>query len=309
MSARFPLYLLLAVLLVSCDKRQDSGDAASSNDSKRSATHGVRPPHERTVRSPKELRESLGSAQKIESAEERDQALAEIALDAFESEPEIAAAAFKQMTTDSEARMPLIQQYAMLYVAQDPQKALTWADSLGSEKEIDAAKELIVHSLHEADLAGAAKHLAKAGLANAGPESPIMYVLERWTADAPADAAAWVVTFPASESRSVVVGNVASQWVVADPQAALSWLAELANPAVRNDASHAMAEALAKQPPAERETMLESADPAVRTELEEQVAQITHEPVVKTEPPPATEPDKANPPPAAEPENPEPSPP
>jgi len=286
MTARFHLCLWLAALLVSCDKPRDTGDHAAANESKHQVTHAARPPHEHTASTPTELRKSMSTALKIVSPGERDEALAEVALDALETEPEIAAAAFKQISTDSEARLPLIQSFAMQLLEQDPQKALAWADSLASEQEIAAAKQMIVHSLHDADLEGAAKSLAKSGLASTEPESPGMYVLQRWTTDAPADAAAWVGSLPAGESRNVGLAAVASQWVVADSQAALAWMAGLNSPAERSKATHAMAEALMKQPPPIREAMLEPADPATLRLLEQEVEAITRD-LEKATPPPA----------------------
>ena len=237
MTARFHLCLWLAALLVSCDQPRDTGDHAAANEPKRKDTHAARPPHEHTVSTPTELRKSMSTALKIVSPGERDEALAEVALDALETEPEIAAAAFQQISTDSEARLPLIQSFAMQLLAQDPQKALAWADSLASEQEIAAAKQMIVHSLHDADLEGAAKSLAKSGLASSEPESPAMYVLQRWTTQEPADAAAWVGSLPAGESRGAGIVTVASQWVVADPEAALAWMAGLNSPADRTKAT------------------------------------------------------------------------
>lgn len=299
MSVRFHICLWIAALLASCDKSQDSGRSESSNESNSRVERANRPPRENAPNlrqgpgeplaaapiSRRELSESLAAAMKVASLEDCDKALAEVARKAMKNDPDIAAEALKQISTDGVEKIPLIQAYALRLMEKNPDAALAWAASLSSETERAAATEQIVTHLAESDPERAAKLLSKSGHAGTEFDNTSEYVLQRWVATTPSDAAAWVATFPSGDVRKAAVKTVVSNWLVADSSAAYSWIKALKNNSIRKEATRAMAEALANQPMPIRDALLESADSGTRSELEQQVDQITKE--QEKEPPPS----------------------
>ena len=267
----------IAALLVSCDKPQGTRDATSSEQSKSRATRVDRLRSDYGSNKQRQPREALAAAEKIEDTEARDKALAEFAWGAFESDQNDFLKAFEKISTDSEDKIPLIEFYAMRLAEKNPNEALTWADSLGSKKETDTAKEQVIQVLMDKDPQHAAKLLPKPGIDGAEIDGTALQTLHRWMAVTPQDAAAWVSTFPSGDARKVAIEAVVSDWAQMDSKAAFSWLATLNNKAIHDEASHAMIETFKEQPQEIREAWIQQADPSIRNELERQPAQIQEE--------------------------------
>ena len=267
----------LALLLVACDKQQGTGHSTSANESKPKVARVNRPPRQSARSSLQELRESLNVAMKIESPEARDQALAKVARDALELAPELSSEAIGRLSANSVEKAGLLQDCATCLAAQSPDDALAWAASLGSAKDLAAAKAEIALVLVDSDPQRAVKLIAASDLADGESNGAAAQVLRRWTSNAPADAAAWVLKFPPGDSRKAGVKAVASQWIIADSQAASSWMGTLRNDPIRKEATRAMAEALVGQPSPIRDALLESAVPDLRSELIQQAGQVAQE--------------------------------
>lgn len=288
MSVRFHLCLWVAALLVSCDKQGGAGNPAAADESR--GANASRPAREKSPSTLQELHASLKVAMTIESPEARDQSLAAVARNSLKLAPAFSAEAIKQLSADSGEKTALLRYCAKTLMERNPDEALTWAASLGSDKDIAAAKAEIALVLMASDLAAAIKLISPSAIAESAADGAAVQVIRQWTSDAPEDAAAWVVKFPPGDSRNAGIQTVASRWVIADSEAATTWMAALDNEAARKAASRAMAEALGQQPPFIREALLEPADPAIRADLEQQLNQIKQEQ------------EKANPPPGEEPE-------
>ena len=282
MKARFHLCLCFAALLVSCDKSRDADGPASASESQRT----TRPTREKIPTTRQGLRDSLNTALEIEDPEARNLALADVARNSLKIAPEFSAEAVKQLAADGAGKLAVLHDCAVALMEQSPEAALAWAATLGSPEDIAAAKGEIAMVLVATDPERAVKLVWPTDTADSEAKAAAAKVLQRWTIGAPANAAAWIATMPAGDSRSAGIATVASQWVGANPQAALSWMAALENPAERKVATQACAEILVKQP-APLRSLMAPTDPEARSAFEQQVDQIIRE--REKENPPADE--------------------
>ena len=271
---KLPFCLLFVGLLASCDKPGDTGKSGSAAESNPGITRAARQPRMDVLNRRKDLRDSLTAALALEASEARDQALAQVVRDAFELAPEIAAEAFGQLAVDSAERMKTIRCLAELHARKNPDEALAWADSLGSATEITAAKNEIALVFAETYPSRAAKILLETGISSGEPAETKVEVIRHWAGIAPKDAVTWALSLPPGDARSVGIETVVSQWLQADSTAAFAWLAALTNQSAINEVTRAMAQALVALPGFIRETLIVDTDPAIRSELQQQVDQI-----------------------------------
>ncbi len=270
--------LLIAACVVSCKKPKDGSSPDDSRDSTgpRVTQSGRTRPEGPTGRSQK-LRASLDAAMRIDSPDERDLAIAEVVKSALEIDPALSAEAFQQLTTDSALRADLLLECSYRLMARSPDEALAWADLMVSSTDIDAAKSAISSLLAETDPLRAMEIVSSSGISADDPNNPMTGVLQTWAATAPQDAASWALAVTSAESRELALKAVASQWLMADSQAAIAWLSSQNQPARRYEVTHALAESLVGIPEPIREEFLQSANAQVRGELEAQMEQITRE--------------------------------
>lgn len=273
MRLRFACGWAVLLLVAACDKQQDrerSGAASAPEGSTRKQVRDTRSSREETTEEPEDPRIALETARRIEDPAARDKALAAVAWNAIELDPELAGDAFEALSPDGPDRLRLIQHFAMRRAEQNPAAALEWAESLGSEKEIAAAKCQIALVLAEAEPERAANLLSEAGLDGRELEVAVVQVLQRWAAKAPAGAAAWVTTFPDGQARDAGIRAVVAPWMKVDARAALGWMSSLTDKAVRKETALAMAETLLQQPEPVREQWLAHADATLRGEIDGQ---------------------------------------
>ena len=261
-----------ALLLVACDKQQGAGASTAAQGPPESARKQVRvdrpsPSREDVGEAPVDPHAALAAARRMEDAAERNRALAAVAWNAIELDPELASEAFDDLTTDSPDRMRIIQHSAMRRAEQDPVAALEWAESLVTGKEIAAAKCQVALVLAESQPERAANLLSEAGIEGRELEVAAVQVVQRWAASSPSGAAAWVVTFSPGRARDAGIRTVVASWMKQAPPEAFVWMSSLNDSAVRRETALAMAEALLQQPDAIRERWLAHADAKIRDEI------------------------------------------
>ncbi len=264
----YSFLLLPCLLLVCCDKQGASenqkGDAVSTARMAHSPDAPTRQPSRSTT-----TRTEIDAAAAIESPEEREKALALIAWNAMEINPEEASKAFMQLTVGSVEKIRLIKHYAMRLTERDLEEALRWAASIGNEQEIAAANGQIALVLAETDPHRAANFLSESGIAGRDLDVAVVQVVQRWAAKSPREAAAWVETFPPGEARKSGIVHVVSQWTTADAPAAFAWLSTIQKEDVRKEAFLAMEETILQQPATTRTAWLQHADAQLQAELEQ----------------------------------------
>ena len=268
----------MASLLASCERPKDSGKSESSSESSPKVTRANRPLREEAKSPQNKLRAAIAAAMKIEAPDERDRALAVVVRDAIKISPDISAEAFNHLSADSVEKMPLLQLCTKVLVEQNVDEALAWVAKLESEKDIAATKAKIAMILVDSDPVRAVNLAPDTGFGGTKTGVGVSgIVLSRWASKAPSAAAAWAISCPPGEQRKTGIKAVVSRWIQSDSQAAFSWMAKLNNDSDRKEVSRAMAEALVQTLPPFRDSMLASADSAIRSEIQQQMDQITKE--------------------------------
>ena len=214
--------------------------------------------------------EALAMALRIESASEREMALAEVAWNAIETDPEIAHEAFRHLPADSPERIRLIRHYAMSLAEDDPEAALEWAGARATATESAAAKGQVALAIAEKDPARAATLVAESGLAGRELDVLVVEVVQRWAATSPPEAAAWVAKFQPGPAREAGSKAVAERWLPQDASAAFAWLRNEKDSGHRGEIARAVQGVILQQPKEVRDVWLEKAGPGIRGELEQQ---------------------------------------
>ncbi len=230
------------------------------------ATVGI-VPDEHPSDSPAALRSALQAAMDIESPADRGKALAEVAWNALDIDPELASEAFLQLPKGSDEKLRLIQHYAMRLAEQDPDEAIEWAAGLGFEQEIAAAMGRIALVLAETDPHRAANLLSESGIAGREFDVTAVEVLQRWAAQSPLDAAAWAVLFPPGAAREAGMTMIFERWLPRDAPAAFDWFSSLQDERLRKETARAMEGVILQQPQAIRDAWLQYADAPIRSEI------------------------------------------
>lgn len=262
--------LWLCLLLGGCEKPAPAGDReATLAPASPGERRGLRP-RGPSPEAPPSPREAMEAADQLETPAAREKALADVAWNAIETDPELAHEAFMRLPTDSPEKIRLIQHYAMKLAEQDAGEAFVWANSFLSEHEAAAAYAQIALVLAETDPRRAASLLSETGVAGREFDVAAVQVIQRWAAQSAPDAAAWVTAFPPGPVREAGIGVVAGKWLPADPSAAFVWLGGLKDAEIRAEAARAMEGVILQQPSEIQKAWLEKTDDGIRAELEEQ---------------------------------------
>jgi hypothetical protein len=274
---------ILAGFLSACDKPSDAGipDSGGQNPGPKT-TRVDRPPRTDDPDLRADRRATFDKARKIGNPEQREQAIARIAWDALELDPDLAREAFQQLAAESEEKIRLIQHFAMTLAEENVDEALKWADALGSEKEIAAARCQIALVLADTDPERAAGLLSESAIAGREFDVAVVQVLQHWAASNPPAAAAWVAMFPPGASREAGIKAVISPWLESDVPAVFSWIGKLGDETLRAEASAAMAGLLMEQTDAVRAGWLRHASPGIRAAIEQTMKEAD-----LTDPPPS----------------------
>lgn len=287
---RTAAFLALLFVLVSCDGKQDRTRSDSSAESHPETTRAARP---RDVPSTRDkLHAAWESAKTREPRAERDQAIAALAWQALESAPDLAALAIRELSAGAAEKPALIEAYLQQLIAEEKtEEAIVWADSLGAAPDITAAREKIALLLAVAHPEKAATLLPASSFTAAGVDPAAAQVLGNWTISQPTAAAAWAARLPQGESRAAGLKMVFSRWIQADTQSALNWTKSQNQPHTRKEALQALVEAFSGQPDPIRDSLLEPADPALRAEIEQGIAEAARQsaPSEPSEPDPQPE--------------------
>ncbi|PAW66611.1 MAG: hypothetical protein B9S30_08060 [Verrucomicrobiia bacterium Tous-C5FEB] len=116
----------------------------------------------------------------------------------------------------------------------------------------------------------------------AGADPVALQVLQSWVADQPADAVAWATRLPAGEARTNGFKVVFSQWLDHDAASALQCVQTQHNRQFRQEAVRVIIGAFSEDSDpvrnslrnSQRHSLLEPADPALRAEIEQGIAEV-----------------------------------
>lgn len=256
--------------LVSCDKPNPSNHNESGSDkSPVESKYAIR---SKPADSVADLRKQLDAAQKRKSLTERQKALAEVAWDTIELEPEIAREAFEKLSAESPERLLLIQHYALRLAEADPKEAEEWAESLQTERETAVAIGQIAIQIAEDDPHSAANLIADSNLTGSELDTAVVQVIQRWAGKSEPDAASWVILFSPGAAREAGIKVIAERWLPRDSAAALDWVHSIHDPVLRKEATSVMRSIISQQSPEIREAWLKHANEEIRTEIAEGIS-------------------------------------
>lgn len=281
------LFIITIATIVSCKKKDPTSDdnigaEAAQNSRTKSAT-GAREPSrakapgnklaKRTVEG--EFEHTLELALAIETTEEREKQIAELAWKMLEARPDLTEIAIRRLPESSPERPGLIEAYLLHLVQQDPQLAIKWADSLGSPNEIVDARRHIALSLSEDQIGQAVeillnpKRLAVDGFDNAANR-----IFEKWVTKAPVQAAEWINNLPPGASRDSAIGIIAGQWIHSNPAEAFGWVASIKNEELRTEIVRSMAQVVSEMPEELRDLIQPAADEAIASEFDDAMRKL-----------------------------------
>jgi hypothetical protein len=274
MNPRLVIGFLAALSLCACDKKVASGESDPAKEAGPGSTRAQRSRQDHAPGRRQQYSDSLTKAMGIQSPEDRDKALKELAWESLDSEPDLSLRAFREISIDNPDRVSLIQAHVARIAGESPEMALAWAAELGSEADKAVAKEEIIQTLANSDPGRAAKILGAFNAVEGEANGTASFVLRRLTSEKPLEAAAWVSSMRAGESRKIAVKILVSDWSQADPDGAFAWLKSISDPAVRGEADQAILEAFVDQTSETREAWLERANPDLRKKLDQQLEQL-----------------------------------
>ena len=272
---KLQLLVWLALLLaLGCEKRErDGNDKTPSAQESPQARRPSRPPRDETTSSRQEFEEALRAAKELTSPEERATALADLARRWIEDHPAWFDRVLREIPVESEQVPGLVEAYLSTVLARDLNEAIHWTDSLEDPALHAIALERLAAIMPEERLADAATSLLDGNrLAVHGIDTVSEQFLQRWSAQDPATAAAWLARMPAGEAQNAGTQRLAGQLVMTSPDIAAAWLEALPFNTLRPTALDAMAATLANLPDPIRESMLGTPDSTLRTLLQDPLA-------------------------------------
>ncbi len=266
---RFLIWIPLGLSLLSCDKPEDrvrhtQSDAATHEPryARHQAISSDREAAESAITDPvEELRNSLAIAGAIPPSDAREKALAEVVWNAMEIHPETAQEAYLQLSANSPEKLRLMRHYAMRAAAENPDETIEWASGLDTESEISAATSHIALELASKDPVRAANLLSDYGIEGRDFDVAVVQVVQRWSANSPPDAVAWVQNFAAGDVRQASLQAVFERWLVQDSSAAIGWVESTHDATLRDEAVSAISAVLIQQPESTRNRWIEE-DPS-----------------------------------------------
>lgn len=268
MKARIFSLLLLGLLLASCDRPRKTATEPPTQITAPRVTKSDRPASDDPPRSRDQLQAAFKKADEMASPEERNRALAAAVWDAWELDPELARQGLQQLTTGSEEKNRLIQHFAMRLAELNGNDAVRWAESLDTDEEKSQAFGKIALVLSADEPARAAHLLSDSGVAGRDFDVAVVQVVQRWAAQSPADAAAWVVLFDPGAARSAGLKETLAVWARSDAPAAFSWIAAIQDEQIRDEAMTGLIENIRDQPELSQKELLELATPELRARFE-----------------------------------------
>jgi hypothetical protein len=176
---RFLIIPTLCLSLVACDKQSESlAETKEVTSTSSSSRRGLTAIDGRMDRSTKSTQHPLAETETLGAAE-REQALAAIAWNSMETDPENAYRAFAKLSPATPEKMRLIRHYAMRLAEENPEKAIVWALSLENETEISAALTHSAVALAQSHPQRAAELLAEHGQPGHDLNVAVVQVIQR----------------------------------------------------------------------------------------------------------------------------------
>ena len=268
MTRRIFQLLCLALTLAACDKSRKPAHEPANEANQPRATKSNRSAQDLLLKPQDQIVAAFQQAEEIREPEEKNRALAAAIWDAIELEPELARQGLQKLTAGSEEKNRLIQHFAMRLTEQNVDEAVQWAAALETEDEKSLAFGKIALVLSQDEPERAAHLLSESGVAGREFDVAVVQVVQRWAAQTPADAAAWVVLFDAGEARRAGLKETVAVWARSAPQDTFSWIAGIQDAQIREEAATGMVQTILDQPESVQQDWLKLAPPEMQASFE-----------------------------------------
>jgi hypothetical protein len=276
---------LVSGLLLACDSaKEDAVTDSGPADPPPASTRVQRAPRESTNSQKSKFQNAINKAFEIEDVEERELALADIAVQACESAPSISSEALSHLPAGGEVRASVIARIVAVLLERNAEEALDWAQTLPFKDDTALAREEIAAALSESDPERAAKLVMETSKDHQEPSEAAVMVLQTWASTAPQAAADWVAKLPPGPARESGIKAIASVWMSSDAKAVLAWVGGIRHEETKKEYTRGLIGALSEIPEPIREVYLQEVDPALREALLIQIQETQKEREAKAEP-------------------------
>lgn len=233
---------------------------------------------------------ALQAALALESPDARDQALSAFVLESHEAAPGLAAEALSHLPEGSEVRTETLKSLAGLMAEKGVDRALQWAESLPTVRDVALARQAVGLALAEVDPSVGAQVVLEHHDRSRALDETELRALQLWADSSAPDAAAWARQLPHKEARHAALQSVCGQWVRTDATGIGAWLDGISNKESKTEALDALADALAEAPDAIRDVFFTQAEPEIREEMEARLGVTIETPVEEPAEEPVEEP-------------------
>jgi len=266
-------WLLLALLLASASCRKPSGESPVSFPEEDARLKDRSVDSDVDELDPRELvRSAYDEALTLDDVAERQRAMAGVAWDAIELDPELAQQAFDQLQTGSEESKQLIGHFVMRLAAEDGDAAVEWARSLEDSGERSEALGRVAVVLANTDPQAAGEIVIGEMEAGRARDRSTVQVVQRWSQAEPKAALDWAVSLESRPARQAGMKEAVARWMAADDEAVAVWLSSVDEGRLRSEGVLATAEVLLRLAPEDRRRFLDRVDQELRGLIEARVA-------------------------------------
>lgn len=217
------------------------------------------------------VRVSYESALALEDSPEQQQALATVAWDAIELDPDLAQEAFDRLEEGSEASRRLIGHFVMRLADEDPTAALEWARGLEDESERSEALGRAAVVISNADPQTAGDIVLNEMSPGRPRDRSAVQVVQRWSQGDPQSALMWAESLESRPARQAGMVEAVGRWMGSDESACVDWVVSVEEGRARSEAVFAVAAAIIRLAPDQREQVMEQFDGELRVQIEARV--------------------------------------
>ena len=198
------------------------------------------------------------SAKALPEGPERERAVAGVAWNALELDPELSKELLEELPPGSPERVRLIGHLAMRLAEESLGKAVDWAATMEGSSERQEAFARVAVVMANEDPVGASELLFKEVDEGRVRDSSTVQIIQRWSQTDPSSAAEWVKFFPEGRLRIAALRACLDPWVKSAPSTAASWINDLSDADFQADAALVVKPMVSTQPAKVREAFADA---------------------------------------------------
>lgn len=198
------------------------------------------------------------SAKALPEGPERERAVAGVAWNALELDPELSKELLEELQPGTPDRIRLIGHLAMRLADESPTAAVDWAAAIEDSSERQEAFARVAVVMANKDPVGASELLFKEVEEGRVRDRSTVQIIQRWSQTDPSSAAEWVRSFPAGRMRIAALRACLDPWIKSAPSTAASWINDLSDADLQSDAVLVVKPMISTQPDEAREAFTDA---------------------------------------------------